>query len=107
MTYATTTGSFRRSLGIGAFGQVAIFLVLAAVLRVASRFGDEGTAMAVALSFLPALVLVALLYLVMLIVVAAVPSWRARAGSAGGLLLGWLLGTLLVTGLIALVLALV
>ena len=107
MTSATTTGSFRRSLGIGAIGQVAIFLVLVAVLLAAGRFGNEGLGTAVALSFLPALALVAVLYLVVLIVVAAVPSWRARAGSAGGLLLGWLVGTLLVSGLIALVLTLV
>ncbi|GAA1581528.1 hypothetical protein [Actinoplanes couchii] len=107
MTTATTTGSFRRNLGIGAIGQLAIFLILTVVLLAASRFGDEGTGTAVALSFLPALFLVALLYLVILIVVAVVPSWRSRAGSPGGLLLGWVLGALLVVALITLIIVLV
>lgn len=101
------TGTFRRSVGIGAIGPVAIFVVLLFGLFLAGRLGGEAGAVIGGIGFLPSLVALVVLYLLVLVVVASVPRWRDRAGSGGGLFLGWLLGGAVVAGVIALVLAFV
>ncbi|WP_127504699.1 hypothetical protein [Actinoplanes solisilvae] len=98
--------AFRRAFGIGLTGQVVIFALLIAGVFVSARLGGEGGATVAALSFLPALVVVGFVYLVALLVVAAVPALRAKAGSGPGLLLGWLAGAVVVTAVIAVVFAL-
>ncbi|MFI5838979.1 hypothetical protein ACIA8K_04590 [Catenuloplanes sp. NPDC051500] len=102
-----TVNRFSRNLGLGVLGHIALVALLALGLFLATRFGGEGGAMAAALSFLPVLIGLAVLYLLVLLIIAAVPGLRARTGSADGLLLGWLVGAGLVTGGFALLFQLV
>ncbi|MFI5936555.1 hypothetical protein [Actinoplanes sp. NPDC051494] len=87
---------FRRNVGIGVLGHVVLVVLVGGGLFLAARFGGEGAATAAALSFLPALLALGAAYLVVLLVIVAVPAARARVGSGPGLLLGWLTGALLV-----------
>ena len=92
---------FWRSAGIGLAGHILILILLVAGLILAGRLGGEGGATAAALSFLPALILLDALYLVVVVLIAAVPALRARTGSGPGLLVGWLAGAALVAAVIA------
>lgn len=101
MTSSTTTVSFGRSLRIGATGPIVIFGLEFLALYLTGRLGGEAWAIVGGIGFLPVLILSLVVYLLVLLVMVAVPRWRARTGSGPGLLLGGLIGTVLVAGVLA------
>jgi hypothetical protein len=94
---STARGSFRRGLLVGLIGDMAIVALVVVGVFLAGHFGGEGGATVAGLTLIPALVTLALAWLVIEVIIIVIPPLRARAGSGVGLLLGWLIGTVLVT----------
>jgi hypothetical protein len=102
----TTGGSFRRGFLVGLTGQIVVAALSSLGLFLAARLGGEGGATAGALSFIPALVLLSLAWLLIDAVLAVIPPLRARTGSGAGLFVGWLAGAVAITAAFAILFSL-
>jgi hypothetical protein len=90
--------------GIGLRTHLAIVAVLLGLVVLASVIGRETGPTAAALAFVPALALLGTVYLLAIVIVAAVPALRRSAGR--GLMIGFVLGSALLTVVLAIVLSL-
>jgi len=94
-------GSFRKGFGIGCFGQIIILMLMAGAVLLTAELGDSASATVVSISFLPTLAVVGILFLLGLLIFAAIPSLRSRLGSVPGAVVGWLVGGVVVIAILA------